>query len=440
MWLAGKHVNASGYSERQFGHMNRPPERSGSLLLLIMTSIVTWLFPQCVAAAPLAYVGGASGVWVVDLDSRAVLDVIGTDLPDALSVSPDGDFLYVASSGAEPFHVSVVSTATRVVEGTITLSGTPRHLALSPDGRHLWIAHDRVCTAAASCVGIAGITVIDTATRGVTAELTQEDQGIVGVSGIAVAPDGKHIYVGSVSTSGVIAIDAQTYQTNAEPPSICCIEGAIAISPDGSSIYALGNEFGGFITIITDANTAAPRAQTVFVVGQNGTSIDFESDIAVSGDGRFAYLPGSICETGTNYSCVGALFFFDAAVAQVRDTLSLSQVPWKIALGVEGRFAYLTVPNDHSVTVVDLSAHAVVDRIRLNEPVYDIAIAPRGAATTPTTTPTSTTMASNQTPGAAAEGCMLDLANGNSGSVFFSISMLVAVILVVRKRRSIDAE
>jgi YVTN family beta-propeller protein len=77
--------------------------------------------------------------------------------------------------------VSVINTATNSVTATITVRQGPVGVAVSPDGRKVYVANG----------GSGTVSVIDTATNAVTAEIT------VGVepSGVAVSPDGSKLYV-----------------------------------------------------------------------------------------------------------------------------------------------------------------------------------------------------------------------------------------------------
>src|SRR5438094_5460599 len=83
------------------------------------------------------------------------------------------------------------------------------------------------------------VSVIDTATNTVTALPVP-----VGVNptGVAVTPDGAHVYVGNFSSNTVSVIDTATNAVTATVMVGLNPEG-IAVTPDGAHVY-VGNFFG----------------------------------------------------------------------------------------------------------------------------------------------------------------------------------------------------
>src|SRR5262245_35069822 len=205
-------------------------------------------------ARPLAYASGETRVWFVDPVLREVIDSVAVEAPGPIVVSPDGGALYVGSlSEREPFRIYAITTEGRAVAPLVSLTGIPRHLALSPDGRQLWVAQWQHCTEAGSCAG-AGISVVDVPTQTVVTTFDQENQGIVGPNGIVVTPNGTKAYFTDVSQSSIGVVNARSLSLSDPIYSTCCLESAIAVSPDGASVSALGNEFGGFVVTIDTAS------------------------------------------------------------------------------------------------------------------------------------------------------------------------------------------
>ena len=102
-----------------------------------------------------AYVAAGSGVAVINTALRMVVGEIPVgSLVSTLAVSPDGRRLYVGSPSAK--SITVAETATDKVVGTpIALPGEPVEIAITPDGKTAYVAN----------AGDNNITAIDTATN-----------------------------------------------------------------------------------------------------------------------------------------------------------------------------------------------------------------------------------------------------------------------------------
>jgi YVTN family beta-propeller protein len=96
-------------------------------------------------------------------------------LPGSLVASPDGTLVYVTSEFSN--SISAIDTATNRVAFTIPLSGTPFHLAISPDSRTL--------------IGNNAILLISTATK----QISQTFATGTSPQTVAVSPDGNTVYV-----------------------------------------------------------------------------------------------------------------------------------------------------------------------------------------------------------------------------------------------------
>jgi YVTN family beta-propeller protein len=137
---------------------------------------------------------------------------VGND-PAGLALSPDGTQVWVvnttptlagagpsgpgAPSGLGSGSVTVVSTATDEVLGTIAVGVDPIDVAFSPDGRSAYVTNN-----GALSPGL--VSVIDTSTRTVVRTLTPTTTPSSGSPGqnptsVAVTPDGKEVWVSVVN-------------------------------------------------------------------------------------------------------------------------------------------------------------------------------------------------------------------------------------------------
>ncbi|GGZ92152.1 hypothetical protein GCM10010371_59880 [Streptomyces subrutilus] len=157
------------------------------------------------------------------LEAVATLSVPG---PRALVAAPDGSAVYISSGAVgpdstAPDSVAVLEPATDRVVRTLPLTAPALDLALSPDGTRLYL----------STFNQNKVTALDLAT-GATGTATVRMPGR-----IAVAPDGKALYVAAAGT-GIDVVDTATLEVSA---TIAQAGGSsdVAVSPDGSFLYVV---------------------------------------------------------------------------------------------------------------------------------------------------------------------------------------------------------
>jgi YVTN family beta-propeller protein len=155
--------------------------------------------PSGVAIAPdksRLYVTGAApvgSVYVIDPGKGKVTARISTGhTPTAPVVSPDGKVLYVCNRFDN--DVSVINLKTAKVVRRVSVPREPAAAAISPDGRLLFVANLLPVGAADRDYAAAAVTVIDTASKKVTATV-QLPNGSASLRGVCVSPDGLHAYV-----------------------------------------------------------------------------------------------------------------------------------------------------------------------------------------------------------------------------------------------------
>ncbi len=228
--------------------------------------------------------------WMSGMDGIAHLSVA------AVTVSPDGRHVYVATHEAtlEVFardgRTGVLSHLETLYDGFDGVSGLDgaRHLALSPDGAHLYVA------SSPSSGGQPGLAIFG---RDVTSgalsfvERVVGDPGGVSFNGtrsLLVSPDGRHVYVAAVagvlgfardpSTGTLGFVDVHDDSAN-----------SIAISPDGNYLYAIGEWLRSVLTVLArDADSGALSVVETFPYGVGGLGV--AAAVTVSPDGRHLYL------------------------------------------------------------------------------------------------------------------------------------------------------
>ncbi len=223
--------------------------------------------------------------------------------------------------------------------------GLPTALALSPDGRNAYVAGHREAVATlrrardggglVATRGRAGCHSRDGTAGGERARKLREPpalgrartctvgRGLFGVTDVAVSPDGRNVYVGSLDGLAIFDRAASSGRLRQKPGPAGCVTltgaerggrverptcsrapglygaGSVTVSPDGENVYVTSAEV---LTFRRDAATGAltrldGRAGCVATTATGAGGIPCRADpevdgataIAVSGDGRHAY-------------------------------------------------------------------------------------------------------------------------------------------------------
>lgn len=179
---------------------------------------------------------------------------------------------------------------------------------------------------------------------------------------IAISPDGKTVYV-TTSAGTVIVIDTQTNQIVG---TITIEEGepslwGVAFSPDGKTAYVANDSTNTLAVIDT---------QTRQVVGTPVPVGEGPIDIALTPDGKKVYVTN---ETSDNVSVI------DTQARQNVATIPVGEEPWGIAITPDGTKAYVANYVSQTVSVIDTLTNQVVGTpIPVGSEPYEVAITPDG--------------------------------------------------------------
>jgi YVTN family beta-propeller protein len=266
----------------------------------VVTSIPVGNFPRGMAILP-----NGNYIYVTNRDDNSV-SVIDTTInkvttnihvgiqPYGIAVTPNGKYLYVANSGNST--VSIINTSTNNVITTIEVKSNPQFIAFSPNGQYVYIdyAHDN------------SISKIDTATNTFTANISvgAEPQDIV------ISPDGNYVYVANFGDKTVSVISTVTDKVVTTIPVELNPYG-MAMTPDGKYLYVvnsgnimpiINSPLGSSVSVI---NTAANTVDEFFIVGNEpgpGTIFVNPEGVAITSDGKFAYITNTNIDTVSVFS------------------------------------------------------------------------------------------------------------------------------------------
>ena len=173
---------------------------------------------------------GSGALQVMDAGTRTIVAQVATG-PNSNGVALDrtAGILYVSSITAGT--VAAVSTATNTVTKAYTVSAAPQRIALSADGKTLYVANES-----------SGLDIVDVATGTRSAVAGVDPQAV----GLALAPDGKVVYVTNPPRGKVQIVDVATGQVTTltgfdRPRNVAFgLSGAVALVTDeANKLYVI---------------------------------------------------------------------------------------------------------------------------------------------------------------------------------------------------------
>ncbi len=301
--------------------------------------------------------------------------------PLAMVADRDARTLYVAEYTAD--SIAVVDPAKGIVARRIALPEAPGGLALSPDGKTLYVTN-------AAPAGL--VRFINTATG--------EEQAAVSVGhtpmAVALHPDGSALYVGNRFNNDISVVDVATRQESARIPAVR-EPVALALTPDGALLFVAnllpdGPADGAYTAATVSIIATASNSVAAMVPLPNGST--GVRGICVSPDGRYAYathilaryqLPTTQLERG--WMNTNAVSIINAATKTHVNTVLLDDVdagaanPWAVACTPDGQTLCLTHAGTHEISLIDRAAlHEKLDRVAAGERVSEVS---RSAADVP---------------------------------------------------------
>ena len=181
--------------------------------------------------------------------------------PQSIAITPNGKTAYVVNFGggtAGGDTVTPISTATGKPGKPITVSdpasSPPGQIAITPNGRTAYVVITAIVGA-----GSVGVVPIQTTTNRPGKPIRL---GFFPFR-IAITPNGKTAY--ATSDSGLTPINTAT---NTPGKAIKGLSGPIAITPDGTTVYA-----GSSNHTVTPVNTATNRPGKAITVGSDPVAI-----------------------------------------------------------------------------------------------------------------------------------------------------------------------
>ena len=286
-------------------------------------------------------------VHVIDPATNQVVGTIeGIEVPHGIVIAPGGARIYVTEEPTSTMD-AIDSKTLRIVR-KVPLSGRPNNLAVTADGRKVY-------------VGIAqppgAVDVIDTAT--LTKVKSIPVQGAI--HNVFVTPDSRYAVSGSVATGVITAIDTATdtvawswQETSGIRPMI------FTTNPDGSTkemIFQLSN-FHGFVVADFATRKEARRVTLPDVPGKERETDGIQGapahGLVITRDGK------TLWTTSKYYDYAAAYSLPDHKLVKI---VTVGWHPEWLTIPPDGKDIYVACAGTDSTDVIDAGTMQVVARI-----------------------------------------------------------------------------
>lgn len=267
-----------------------------------------------------------------------------------LAVPAFGERLYVSNERAGT--IQVIDTATDRVIATARIADRPRGLAISPDGRRLYVAVSWWRDGKRPRTGAERIATLDVLTlKGV-----RDYRGGTDPECVAVSPDGRRLYLSNEDAGTASIVDVNTGQHRATLVVGTEPEGVTA-SPDGRWVYVTA-ETSNVVTVI-DAKTEKVAAN-IFVDARPRVTIFTKS-------GTRAWASAEIG---------GTVQLIDPAKHRIlkRVRLGPTDKPVGMVLSPDEKKLYVATGRGNGVAIVDVAKMRMTAKIPTGVRVWGIAI------------------------------------------------------------------
>jgi len=297
---------------------------SQSKFTLLLTALVFTLFSGMAIAGPKAYVGNFKDNTVSAVDTAAGTVVATIPIaagPHGMAITPDGRWLYVSSDGSST--VSVIDTSIDRVTKTIEVGKSPHGVTLVPGKELLLVAVN----------GEDKIAFVDTAKQAVIATVSVGKPHTIGVS-----PDGKVAYISSQVPSHfevvIIDLDARkvvrTIALDKTPRDL-------EYSSDGKAVYF--TKAGANVIDVLD-----PASDKIVAEIPTGVSPHYVNHPRNTMYGM-AIVQGP-----------GELLLFDVKTNSPVRSIKVGDQPHWLAVSGDGKTAYVTNEGSNTLSVVDIAS------------------------------------------------------------------------------------
>ncbi len=290
-------------------------------------------------------------IFLIDPATNTIVgEITGIEVNHGAAAAPDGSRFYFTNEANET--LDVVDGNTLAVTKSIPLSGRPNNVAISRDGRRVYVAIVEAPGA---------VDVIDTASL----ELDKTIPTRGGVHNTFVTPDGRHVVAGSIAGKNLTVIDQKTeeplwtlYFENGVRPI------AFETNPDGSTrrLFVQILNFHGFFLVDFDKRMEVGRVRLPELPKekQNWDTLQGSPShgIGVAPDGKTLWVCSKVNHTVYAYSVPDLKLLGGVEVGHHPDWLTFTP---------DSSTVYVANAGSNSVSAVDVASLKEVARIPVGQ-------------------------------------------------------------------------
>lgn len=326
----------------------------GATLAIAGCSLAVAASPVLAQKSQLVFIENtrSGDVSVVDAGTLKVVGSIPVGMsPDDIVSSPSGDVLYLSRivhrddgrpSGTG--ELVAIDPAGKKVLWRVAFRGVPNHVAVAPDGKRVYV----------TILSAGSVFTIDPVKRAVVDSV---DVG-TGPHDIEVSRDGKTVYVGLIGGTDVTVFDATTNKVLRKIPFGANVR-PIAVAHDESRIYVQLSKYYGFVVADTKTGKILQRVAMPMPAGSHAPDtlpITTNHGLRITQDGRFLIANGSMTDLVGIY-----------AIPEVRlvATIPVGRDPNWVTLTPDGKRAFISNRGSDDVSVIDLATRKEIGRVKV---------------------------------------------------------------------------
>ena len=309
----------------------------------------------------------------------ALMIVAGAHGQVSTQAPPSAGLLLIVSM--DEAKVDIVDEATSRTLASLNTGKTPHEVRVAPDGRTAYIVSGPIITA------------IDLPSRTVKRTF---DLGEFAAHDVRISKDGRRFWAACARTQTVLEVDTESGAVLKRYPTSRDGAWFVEVNRDETKLYTPNLE-GKSVSVITRATgevkvlpledrgygiDITPDGRHVLVSGRGITVIDTNSDtisrmIATTplGTGRIRITPDG---QRVVVAMAKSIEVFELASGRLLRATPLQASPKVMVLSGDGRRAYVTNPEDHSATIVDIENGRVLSTVKTGKKPDGIAWVGKG--------------------------------------------------------------